>query len=171
MCDTSKWWSRIRRSNPYNSCSLCHLFPDNLHMMTSLNGNIFRVAGPLCGEFTGHLWPPRTKASDAELWCFLWSAPWINSWVNNREAGDLRRHCAHYDIIVMTKGKLPSVLLEQQMMFSYNHEILMRYHYSHKMIGSILFHPAKIVIYCCQQQILLIYCLKQSILMMLCCKQ
>ena len=28
---------------------------------------------PLCGEFTGPRWIPRTKASDAELWCFLWS--------------------------------------------------------------------------------------------------
>ena len=26
---------------------------------------------------------------------------WINAWVNNCEAGDLRRHHAHYDIIVM----------------------------------------------------------------------
>ena len=26
---------------------------------------------------------------------------WINVWVNNREAGDLRRHRAHYDVIVM----------------------------------------------------------------------
>ena len=26
---------------------------------------------------------------------------WINGWVNNYEAGDLRRHCAHYDVIVM----------------------------------------------------------------------
>ena len=26
---------------------------------------------------------------------------WINGWVNNREAGDLRRKCAHYDVIVM----------------------------------------------------------------------
>ena len=26
---------------------------------------------------------------------------WINAWVNNREAGDLRRHRAHYDVIVM----------------------------------------------------------------------
>ena len=25
----------------------------------------------------------------------------INGWVNNREAGDLRRYHAHYDIIVM----------------------------------------------------------------------
>ena len=38
-------------------------------MMTSSNGNIFRVTGPLCGEFT-----------------------WINSWVNSRKAGDLSRH-------------------------------------------------------------------------------
>ena len=26
---------------------------------------------------------------------------WINVWVNNREAGDLRRHRAHYDVTVM----------------------------------------------------------------------
>ena len=44
-------------------------------MMTSSNGSIFRVTGHLCGEFTSHHWIPRTKASDAELWCFLWSAP------------------------------------------------------------------------------------------------
>ena len=43
-------------------------------MMTSSNGNIFRVTGHLCGEFTGLRWIPRTKASDAELWCFLWCA-------------------------------------------------------------------------------------------------
>ena len=27
---------------------------------------------------------------------------WINGWVNNREAGDLRRYRAHYDVIVMS---------------------------------------------------------------------
>ena len=42
-------------------------------MMTSSNGNIFRVTGHLCGEFTGLRSIPRTKASDAELSCFLWS--------------------------------------------------------------------------------------------------
>ena len=26
-------------------------------------------------KFTGHRWIPHTKANDAELWCFLWSAP------------------------------------------------------------------------------------------------
>ena len=38
-------------------------------MMTSWNGNISRVTGPLCGKI------PLTKSSDAELWYFLWSAP------------------------------------------------------------------------------------------------
>ena len=43
-------------------------------MVTSSNGNIFRVSGLLCGEFTGDRWIPRPKASDVEL-CFLWSVP------------------------------------------------------------------------------------------------
>ena len=44
-------------------------------MMPSSHGNTFRVTGYLCVEFIGLRWIPRTKASDAELWCFLWSAP------------------------------------------------------------------------------------------------
>ena len=47
----------------------------NSFMMTSSNGHIFRVSGPLWGEFAGHRWIPLTKASDAELWCFLWFVP------------------------------------------------------------------------------------------------
>ena len=31
---------------------------------------------------------------------------WINSWVNNREAGDLRRHRAHYDVTVMGGSRI-----------------------------------------------------------------
>ena len=45
------------------------------NMMTSSNGNIFRVTGHFCGEFTGLRWIPLTKASDAELWYFRWSTP------------------------------------------------------------------------------------------------
>ena len=30
---------------------------------------------------------------------------WINRWVNNREAGDLRRYRPHYDVIVMYNNK------------------------------------------------------------------
>ena len=40
------------------------------NMMTSTNGNIFRVTVPLWVESTCHWWISHTKASDAELWCF-----------------------------------------------------------------------------------------------------
>ena len=76
-------------------------------MMRTSNGNILRVTGHLCGEFTGLRWIPRTKASDAEFWCFLWSVSiWINGWENNREGGDLRRYRAHYDVIVLVTTKV-----------------------------------------------------------------
>ena len=37
---------------------------------------------------------------------------WINGWVNNREAGDLRRYRAHYDITVMETGPNKTKFLE-----------------------------------------------------------
>ena len=61
-------------------------------MVTSSNGNIFRVTGPLCRALIGHRWIPHAKASDAELWCYFMFA-WTNVWANHRDAGDLRRHC------------------------------------------------------------------------------
>ena len=72
------------------------------YMKTSSNGNIFRVTGHLCGEFTGPRWIPHTKASDAELWCFFFICDRINGWVNNGDAGDLRHNRAHYDVTLMT---------------------------------------------------------------------
>ena len=66
----------------YESAILPHLYHSitfpvanfirrNLPMMTSSNGNIFLVTGPLWGESTGHQWIPLTRASKADLWCFL----------------------------------------------------------------------------------------------------
>ena len=40
-------------------------------MMTSSNENIFRVTGPLCGEFTGQRLIPLTKASDGNFDIFF----------------------------------------------------------------------------------------------------
>ena len=56
-------------------------------MMTSSNGNIFRVTGFLCGEYTGHRWIPLR----------------LNKRLRKKKhkAGDLRRYRAHYDVIVM----------------------------------------------------------------------
>ena len=61
--------------------------------MTSSNWIIIRVTG----EFP--LQRPVTWSFDFSLIC-----AWINGWLNNREGGDLRRHHAHYDVIVMNRG-------------------------------------------------------------------
>ena len=37
---------------------------------------------------------------------------WINDWVNNREAGDLRRHRGHYDVNVMRRSNIKIHLLD-----------------------------------------------------------
>ena len=66
-------------------------------MMTSSNGNIFRVTGHLCSEFTGAL-------------MFYLICAWMNGWVKNREAGDLRCHRAHYDVTVMESSSLGVLL-------------------------------------------------------------
>ena len=61
---------------------------------------------PCCWPFWRgiHRWPvdSLTKASDAELWCFLWSAPEKkNGSSSNRDTGDVRCHGAHKNIILM----------------------------------------------------------------------
>ena len=69
-------------------------------MTTSPNGNIFRVTGPLCGNspVTGEFPSERPVTRSFDVFFDL---RLINYWVNNREAGDLRRYRAHYDAIVM----------------------------------------------------------------------
>ena len=49
---------------------------------------------PVTGEF-----PAQNKWRGALLFSLV--DDWINGWVNSREACDLRRHGAHYDVIVM----------------------------------------------------------------------
>ena len=61
----------------------------------------FPLYWPFVREFTGHRWIPRAKSRWHGALMFSLICPWINSWVNNREAGDLRRHRAQYDVILM----------------------------------------------------------------------
>ena len=49
---------------------------------------------PVSGEFPSQR--PVTRSFDGFFIC-----AWINGWVKNREAGDLRRHRPHYDVTVM----------------------------------------------------------------------
>ena len=69
-------------------------------MMTSSNVNIFCVTGHLCGEFTGPGEFPAQRPVTQSFDVFF-DLRLNNDWVNNGEAGDLRRYRAHYDVIVM----------------------------------------------------------------------
>ena len=78
-----------------------HVFLPQCPMVTSSNGNIFRVTGlfvgnsPVTGEFPPQR--PVTRSFDVFFIC-----AWRNGWVNNRETGDLRRHRANYDVTIMS---------------------------------------------------------------------
>ena len=39
---------------------------------------------------------------------FSFHCTWTNSWANDGDAGDLRRHRAHYDVIVMNPSEISS---------------------------------------------------------------
>ena len=50
-----------------------------------------------------HRSPVNSQTKDQRRGALMFSliCAWINGWVNNREAGDLRRHRTHYDVTVM----------------------------------------------------------------------
>ena len=117
---------------PYQITIIIHLFEhtyttytdilDNLNcaqdsgwvwvMMTSSNGSIFRVSGLLFqhkGQWRGAL-------------MFSLICTWTDSWANNGDAGDLRRYCALYDLIVMVGlgGNVSGVKIESRRLASTN---------------------------------------------------
>ena len=64
--------------------------------------NLFPRYWPFVREFTDHRLknsPHKGQCREALMFSFI--CAWINGWVTNRGAGDLRRHLAHYDVIVM----------------------------------------------------------------------
>ena len=58
----------------FNALSQGYAYNTQRTMMTSSDGNVSHVIGPLWGETIGHRRSPLTKASDTGLWDFLWSA-------------------------------------------------------------------------------------------------
>ena len=76
---------------------ICCCFPGWRHQMEAFSALLAICAGnsPVTGEF------PSQKGQWRGALIFSLVCAWINGWVNNRETGDLRRHLAHYDVIVM----------------------------------------------------------------------
>ena len=101
----------------YKGLAVCYL-----KKAVNLNHSLtFRIPYPLY-TFFGVIWwrhqmeifdvllcegnPPVTSLSDwrgALMFSLIYG--WRHSWGSNRNAGDLRRHCAHYDVTVMMSRK------------------------------------------------------------------
>ena len=97
----SNWvvWSAVISQTIASGHSICTV--PRFIMMTSSNGNISALLTFVRGI---HRWLVNSPHKDqwrGALMFYLICA-WINGWVNNREAGDLRHHCAHYDVTVMS---------------------------------------------------------------------
>ena len=56
---------------------------------------------PVTGEFPAQR--PVTLSFDISFDLQLEQTAWKNGWVNNRKAGDLRRHRGHYAVNVMKR--------------------------------------------------------------------
>ena len=94
MCRINKSWESLHvKLSPW----WCHQMETYSALLTICEGN-----SPVTGKF--HAQRPVTRSFDISLICAR-----INGWVNNREADDLRRHRAHYDVIVMYLGHAASV--------------------------------------------------------------
>ena len=90
------WWQSFTWTSTH-SLSFLFTLPWWRHQMETFSASLAICAGnspvpvnsPHKGQWRGAL-------------IFSLICVWINDWVNNREAGDLRRYRGHYDVIVMT---------------------------------------------------------------------
>ena len=97
--NVGKWFREIHQELPYNPNTTGHnetLYTWWRHQMETFSALLALCAGnspvpvnsPHKGQWRGAL-------------MFTLICAGINDWVNNREAGDLRRHLDHYDVSVM----------------------------------------------------------------------
>ena len=92
--------SRVRYSEIFE-----YLFA---YMMTSSNGNIFHVTGPLWGAIhRSPLNSPHKGQWRGALMLSL-SCAWIHGWANNGEAGDLRRYRVLDNVTVVSTPPPPT---------------------------------------------------------------
>ena len=100
------WWKRIfigpsmvgaEETSDYHIYGITQNWPDSWwrHQMETFSALLALCAGnsPHKGQWRGTL-------------MFSLICAWTNGWVNNRDAGDLRRHRDPYDVTVMTCGSL-----------------------------------------------------------------
>ena len=96
-CSYANHWNNTHRF----SCEIPPPPPPTNSMMTSWNGNIFRVTGYWPFVRGIHRPPVNSPHKGQRRGALMFSliCARINGLVNNREAGDLRRHRVHYHAI------------------------------------------------------------------------
>ena len=106
LCFTtsSVYWNPSRLwviSMLYHWCTNSDTSLTNMdNIMTSSNGKFSALWPFVRGIHQSPVNSPHTGQWRGALMCSF-ICVWINGWVNNREAGDLRRYRAYYDVIVM----------------------------------------------------------------------
>ena len=89
MLEYQIFWKKLLKRRSSNQCHSWWR-----HQMETFSASMALCAGnspvnsPHKGQWRGAL-------------MFSLISAWMNGWVNNREAGDLRHHRAHYDVLVM----------------------------------------------------------------------
>ena len=92
LIDFENWYSKYKFKNLFCTClKIIHFRQNFVHTMRGIYKNQKRVNSPHKDQWRG-----------ACLIC-----TWTNGWVNNRDASDLRRRHAHYDITIMHEWKGP----------------------------------------------------------------
>ena len=91
LCDgLALWWIVLMTSSNWKHFPRYWTFVRGIHRSS--------VNSPHIGQWRGAL-------------MFSLICVWINGWVNNREAGDLRRYRAHYDVTLMFWGNKSDIYL------------------------------------------------------------
>ena len=100
--------AHIHKINPVDVVLSLPCTSQRYIVMTSSNGNIFRVTGVCKGNpsVTGGF-PHKGQWRGAVM--FSLNCAWKNGQTNNRDAGDLIRHRAHYDVTVICQNWVRSI--------------------------------------------------------------
>ena len=118
--DLADWWNRNNHKRDTSSRGVTTFFAKSIwcHMALDHHAGKWNEAyhydvikwkhfprnWPFVREI--HRSPVNSPHKGQWRWALMFSliSVWINDWVNNREAGDLRRHLDHYDISVKFKS-------------------------------------------------------------------
>ena len=93
---------------PRNYCYSVWVFYDADHRVHVINfypwwRHQMETFYALLAICAGNRWIPLTRGQWREALMFSLICAWTNGWVNNRDAGDLKRHCTNYDVTVMVR--------------------------------------------------------------------